>query len=467
MDYFRIYQYTLYSLLVILPFGLTGCQTYSFKKTVPPEAAVPEQYTDRSEDVPLNEMSQPWWLEFDRPTLNQLIQQALKNNLDVRQAMARLRQAEAIAIQTRSEGLPNVDLGGNARKDWEGSDPLRGEAEIGGAFQWEVDAFNRIGAATRADSLEIEARREDVAALRLTLSAEVANVYFDATAVVQRLELLNQQLSNDNELLELLELRFEHGVGTKVDVLQQQSRVADSESLILPAEAALRVFENRLDVLLGETPDANSRVLPTETFTFADELPALGVPADLLLHRPDLRAAQAELKAADADIAAAIADRMPRIMLDGSVMLKDQSSYTGPFSMIMASFVQPLLDWGRRKAEVERNRAVYDERLARFTQLFLRAVEEVENALYQENRQRETVIRLDKQRQILQETVNETEARYLQGIDNYLPVLNALQELREIERTLINQRLNLVRFRIALHRAVGGPLNFLQSGNSS
>ena len=467
MDYFRIYKYILYSLLVITPFGLTGCQTYSFKKTVPPEVAVPEQYTDRSENVPLNEMSQPWWLEFDNPTLNQLIQQAMKNNLDVRQAMARLRQAEAIAIQTRSEGLPNVDLGGNARKDWEGSDPLRGEAEIGGAFQWEVDAFNRIGAATRADSLEIEARREDVAALRLTLSAEVANTYFDATAVVKRLELLNQQLSNDNELLELLELRFEHGVGTKVDVLQQQSRVADSESLIPPAEAALRVFENRLDVLLGETPDANSRVLPTETFTFADELPALGVPADLLLHRPDLRAAQAELKAADADIAAAIADRMPRIILDGSVMLKDQSSYTGPFSMIMASFVQPLLDWGRRKAEVERNRAVYDERLARFTQLFLRAVEQVENALYQENRQRETVIRLDKQRQILQETVNETEARYLQGIDNYLPVLNALQELREIERTLINQRLNLVRFRIALHRAVGGPLNFLQSGNSS
>lgn len=460
MDYFRIYQYILYSLLVITPFGLTACQTYTFKKTVPPEVAVPEQYTDRSEDVPLNEMSQPWWLEFDRPTLNQLIQQALKNNLDVRQAMARLRQSESIAIQTRSEGLPNVDLGGNTRKDWEGSDSLRGEAEIGGAFQWEVDAFNRIGAATRADSLEIEARREDVAALRLTLSAEVANAYFDATAVVQRLELLNQQLRNDNELLALLELRFEHGVGTRVDVLQQQSRVADSESLIPPAEAALRVFENRLDVLLGETPDANSRVLPTETLTFADELPALGVPADLLLHRPDLRAAQAELIAADADIAAAIADRMPRIILDGSVFLKDQSNYTGPVSMIMASFVQPLLDWGRRKAEVERNRAIYDERLARFTQLFLRAVEELENALYQENRQRETVSRIDKQRQILQETVNETEARYLQGIDNYLPVLNALQELREIERNLIDERLNLVLFRIALHRAVGGSLNF-------
>ncbi len=454
-------------LLVIASLSLNGCQTFPLKNAVHPEVSIPAQYVDRSIDFSATDVGQPWWLEFDRPGLSQLIDQALAANFDLRQALARLRQAQAIAVQTGSGRWPQIDLRGDASKEWEGTDPQRGEADMGAALQWEVDAFNRIGAAARADSFEIQARHEDVAALRLTLSAEVGNAYFAAAAVTQRLALLDQQLRNDNELLDLLQLRFDHGVGTKVDVLQQQSRVADSQSLIPSAEADLRIFENRLDVLLGEAPDAHNRVGQSETLTFASELPALGVPAELLLRRPDLRALQAELIAADADIAAAIADRLPRIVLNGSLVLQDQASFTGPVSMLMASFVQPLLDWGRRKAEVERNRAIYDERLARYTQLFLQAVEDVENALYQENRQRETVSRLDKRRQILQETVQETEARYLQGIDDYLPVLSALQELREIERVLITERLNLVQFRIALYRAVGGPLTFVPPENAS
>jgi len=453
--------------LVITAFGLSGCLSSSFKKSVQPDVSIPAQYAERSTDPAAAEMMPPWWMEFERPALNQLIEQAFTGNFDLLQGVARVRQAQAIAAQTGSGRLPQLSLSGDASKDWEGRDAQRGEAEIGAALQWEVDVFNRIGAAARADSFAARATREDLAALRLTLSAEVASAYFGAVAVARRLELLNQQLKSDNKLLELLQLRLEHGVGTKVAVLQQQSRVADSQSLLPNAEAALRVFENRLDVLLGELPDTQHRVPLTESLAFSAELPTLGVPADLLLHRPDLRALQAELIAADADIAAAIADRLPRLTLNGSLVLQDQASFSGPVSMLMASFVQPLLDWGRRKAEVERNRAVYDERLAQFTQLYLRAVEEVENALYQEARQRQTLSRLEKQRQILQQTIEETEARYLQGVDDYLPVLSALQELREIERDLIAERLNLVLLRIALHRAVGGSLTFDQAENAS
>jgi NodT family efflux transporter outer membrane factor (OMF) lipoprotein len=466
MAFHRFFRHHFHLLLIIAALGLSGCQSYNIKNAVQPDVSIPAQYAEHSTESAAAEMLPPWWLEFERPALNQLIEQALTDNFDLRQAVARVRQAQALAAQTGSGRLPQLSLRGAASKDWEGGDPQRGEAEIGAALQWEVDAFNRIGAAARADSFVAQAIREDLAALRLTLSAEVANAYFGAVAVVRRLELLNQQLQSDKELLELLQLRMEHGVGTKVAVLQQQSRVADSESLLPNAEAALRVFENRLDVLLGELPDTQYRVPLTESLAFSAELPTLGVPAELLLRRPDLRALQAELIAADADIAAAIADRLPRLTLNGSLVLQDQASFSGPVSMLMASFVQPLLDWGRRKAKVERSRAVYEERLAQFTQLYLRAVEEVENSLYQEARQRQTLSRLEKQRQILQQTIDETEARYLQGVDDYLPVLSALQELREIERDLITERLNLVQLRISLHRAVGGSLSFVQTENA-
>ena len=177
------------------------------------------------------------------------------------------------------------------------------------------------------------------------------------------------------------------------------------------------------------------------------------------MHRPDLRAQLRVLQAADADIRAAIADRLPRIMLDGSYLYSDAASYTGPLGTIVGNFVQPLLDWGKRRAAVTENKAIYEEELARFTQTYLEAVRDVENALYQERRQREYLARLEERRDILEETVSETDARYKQGIDDYLPVINALQELREVERRLITEQRALVDYRIDLYRAVGGNID--------
>ena len=330
--------------------------------------------------------------------------------------------------------------------------------EIGAALAWEVDVFERLGSAALADRLEAVARQEALQTTRLTLSAEVANAWFGAVAANRRIALLRGQLTLDRDLLDLLQLRFDHGVGTRVDVMRQQARVADSETLIPLAQSDLAVFENRLDVLAGALPDGKQRVPIDEGLDFAVQLPPLGVPAALLLTRPDLRAARAELVAADAEIATAIADRLPRVTLDGSFVFSDGASFTGPVAMIAGAFVQPLLDWGRRKAEVERNEALYRERLAAFTQLFLEAVEAVYNALVRERRQREFLQRLARQRDILQQTVDASKDRYTQGVDDYLSVIDALQELRDVERDLIVEQQNLIGIRIALFRALGGPL---------
>ena len=130
-------------------------------------------------------------------------------------------------MQTRSRRYPQINLEGSARKGRQNSNAQRREMAIGGAWQWEVDAFERIANAALADALEVKARTEDVAALRLTLSAEVAHAYFGVIAAHKTLNLLNQQVSTDEELVELLELRFNLGVGAIVEVLQQRSRVID------------------------------------------------------------------------------------------------------------------------------------------------------------------------------------------------------------------------------------------------
>lgn len=434
---------------------VSGCSVHDIDFEATPSLQASSAYSVPTQRLK-EQATQPWWRDLDRPDLDNLIEQSFTANQDIIAAISRIQQARALQVQTRSDLFPKINAEGNITDSRQGSDDQRGTGEVGAVFSWEVDLFNRIGAAALADELEAVAREEDLTALRLSLSTEVANAYFGAIAAHNKLQLLNSQLQTDEELLELLDLRYENGIGTNVEVLQQQSQVAESKSLIPPAEADLRVFENRLDVLLGVQPDGGDRVDLQEDLSFAVALPAIGVPADLLINRPDLRAAQADLVAADADIAAAIAARLPQITLDGSYLYTDTANFSGPVSVIIGTFVQPILDWGQRKAEVERNKALYTESLAVFTQLYLEAVEAVENALYQENKQREYITRLEERRQILQDTVEETEALYTQGVDDYLPVLNALQELRDVERDLVSERLGLVNFRIALYRAIGG-----------
>ncbi len=440
----------------IFPLMLWGCKTTSKPADVKPDIALPSSYSLDVNDRTISDT--PWWHSLERPTLNRLISQSLGNNYDIKQAIARVDQARALTRQTESDLYPKIDALAEGNREWEGSDGQRGTARLGVNLQWEIDAFNRIRNATKADIAETTARVEDVKALKLFTSIEVANAYFSAVAAQQTLDLLNQQVQTDKDLLELLELRFDQGIGTNVEVLQQKSRVTESLSLIPVAQSQRRVSENRLDVLMGHAPDGQNRVTEDETLDFTASLPRVSVPADILVNRPDIRAAKAALIAADFDTAEAIANRLPQITLDGSYLLSDNAAYSGPVSMIMGTFVAPLLDWGQRKAEVERNEAVYQERLAAFTQLYIEAVGDVENALYQENRQRDFLERLDQRRIVLDKTVQETEARYGQGIDDYLPVLNALQELRQVERAIISERLNLIALRISLYSAIGGAI---------
>jgi outer membrane protein TolC len=149
------------------------------------------------------------------------------------------------------------------------------------------------------------------------------DAYFDAVEQRNQLALLKQQIKVDRDLLELTELRFNAGLTASVDVLQQSSQLAETESLVPPNEALLRVSENRLDVLSGQAPDAMDRVDRRGSFIDIGDLPFVGVPSDLLLNRPDLRAFRNELIAADAEIGRAIAERLPRIVLDGSFFYED------------------------------------------------------------------------------------------------------------------------------------------------
>ncbi|MGM0422633.1 MAG: efflux transporter outer membrane subunit [Pseudomonadota bacterium] len=435
--------------------ALAACTPHSIETAPTPNLDLTQ---DQYAALPYNGTveSEPWYHYFKDPELNTLIEQSFGQNFEIQAALARLDAAAALARESAADYKPAIDGLARSEESIIDGDRQDNNSAFGLNLDWEVDAFGRLRALNEADRLEAKAAAEDVKAARLALSATLAETYYAALSQHLQLNLLAEQSELDNEFLNLLDLRFQEGVGNRIDVLQQQSQVAETQSLIPPVEANYREFENRLDVLLGGAPDGTDHINDQNSFPDLEDLPPLGVPSDLLLNRPDLRTLQKRLVAQDAEIAAAIADRLPRITLTGSLLYTSGGSVDGVTGSLLGALVQPLLDWGQRKSAVERNKALYREQLAEFTQAYLDAVEDVENTLYRENRQREYIRRLQNRADILQENVEQAEAVFTQGISDYLPVLTALQSLRLVERSLIAEKFALIENRINLYRAVGG-----------
>lgn len=447
-----LYAFTATVLALIL---LTGCAVH--KVDPEPAGKLPDfaSYTDPPPGT--SPLSSPWWKSFSDPELDAIMENALSRNYQVEEFVARYKQSEALTSEARALRFPAIDAEAAQTLELDDED-FSSTTALGGALLWEVDVFNRLGYQESAFRAEQSASAEDLEALKLSLSAEIAETYYSAIEEKLRLELLKDQAERDSLLLDLTELRFAQGVSSAVDILQQKSQLQDTLSLIPLSEAAYRVFENRLDVLSGTAPDAMDMTPDEGAFPELGSPPAVGIPSRLLLDRPDLRSLSYSLIASDNRIGQAIAERLPNINLTGTFFYSAGSGPSGPLGILLGTLVQPLIDWGLREARVTQNEALYEQGLAEFAEAYIRAIEDVENALYLERKQAERLEIVRARRSVLQQTADETRNRYMQGLTDYLPVLTAVQELRQVERNVLTEERLLVGYRIRLYRALGGPL---------
>lgn len=458
--------------VALVAFLVAACAVHEVDDQPAPPVPVPSAFPsvdpsiqeDGGDPQPPGPEAEPgaaWWLELGDARLDALVREALDANLSVASAVARVRGARALRRQVGALRRPQVDGILEASHERAPDGDRRDRLEAGLGASWELDLFERIGSSERAALLEARATQADLDALRLALSGDVADVYYEAVEQRLQLRLLEEQVELDGTLLELTELRFAQGEAAAVDVLQQRSQLAETRALVPPARQRLRAAENALDVLLGAPPDGEDRTELVE----GDDFPALpatspvGVPAALLERRPDLRARRDRLVAADHRLAAAIADRWPRVTLSGSLALVGGSEDEGLAWAVLAGLVQPLVDGGRRRAVVDERRAQHEALLAELGEAFLVAVLEVENLLYGERRQRELIVVLAQREALLTANVSEARFRYANGLTDYLPVLTAVGDLQETQRALLAARRELVALRVALHRSVGGAVD--------
>ena len=443
----------------ILMLLLSGCRVHETGPQLSKTVTLKNQFDGEGGTGVLPEK---WWTAYADPTLDALINESLENNLDLAQAWSRLAQVAAIAEQANAAILPTVD--GNLRAGRSRSPSLFGDNQDSNQFSaslsvgYEVDVWGKIRDGRDAAKKDVEATRMEIDALALTLTAQVAEAYFDFQESAEQLKLLHEQVATSEQFLKLVEFRFAQGDAAAVDVLQQRQSLASVESRLPASEAALKLAANRLAILRGQTPGPVPQGF-TGTLPNAPTLPATGVPANLLQRRPDLKAAEIRVLAADHRVGVAFANRLPSLRIGGEIGNQATSldDLVSDFVWsIFGSVTGNLFDNGRLSAEIDRSKAALQQGVESYHATLLTCVKEVEDALVQNQHQQATREALERQLSLAQSTLTEAKRRYLNGLSSYLPVLQALQSMQEIQRQVVRSQRTELSYRNYLFKALGG-----------
>jgi multidrug efflux system outer membrane protein len=453
----RVFQWFL--LIIFLPPVLFSCTPFApAARLGQEETAVPDSFSIKDS---IQDPKQRWWETVGDEQLNSFVDEALTDNQTLLSYWARLEKAQAQARKEGADLKPSLAGAAGAsytRIETDSSSVENENYSIGLVAGYEVDLWGRIRATNKSALLSAEASREDLNTVAMTLAAEVTERWVAILSQRLQRQLLEQQLSNNETYLELVELRFRKSLASALDVFQQRQLVERSKAQLPLIEMQERMLQNQLAVLLGRMPN-QSPVITRQELPVLDAVPDAGLPVQLLQNRPDIVAAFKRLEAVDQDLAAARADRLPALRLTGSVAYDSdqlEKVFDNWIANLAASVTAPVFDGGRRKAEVDINEAAVQQQLAEYRQLVLSAVREVEDALISETKIREHVAALENQLQAGKNALKEAGTRYLNGLNDYLPVLTQLLSVQSLENDLIRRHEDLLVARISLYRAIGG-----------
>lgn len=405
-----------------------------------------------------------WWEQYGSPELNELIEQARAENLDIASAASRLQQADAQLRQSGAALLPQLSGGLNASR----SDSARTDADGGSSRNlyganlsaaYEVDFWGRNRAGVESAQAGLQATRFDRDTVVLSTDAAVANAWFQLLENRERLELGRRSLEIAERVLELVEARYRFGAADALELSQQRTLVAQLRAALPDLEQAAVQLNNALTLLLGAAPDAP---LPDGRLA-AIRTPAVDavLPAELLTRRPDIAASEARLLGANADLTAARAALLPGFQLTGQYNLQSlafSSLFGDPSSAwsLAAGLTQPIFQGGRLRAQVALSEARQQELLLDYRRSILSALADTDNALATA---RHSAIRHELLEQASQEAelaFRLAEARYRAGAITLQTLLDTQRTWYQSQDALVQQRSAQLQASVGLYRALGG-----------
>ena len=406
-----------------------------------------------------------WWQTFSDPVLTRLIDMAQAGNRNVYQAEARVLEARARRKLAGAELLPTTSMSLGASRT-ETASALRGiNTELYSHTidaSWELDLFGKKRRALEAAEASEEAKQEDLRDVLVSLYAEVALNYVDVRSYQTQLRITETNLATQTETYQLTQWRQQAGLTTQLDVEQAKLALENTRASLASQQSSLDQAKHNLALLLGKEPAALKTMLQ-----FGGDIPVasaelvVGIPADLLRRRPDVRRAERQLAAQTAQIGVAEAERYPDFTLSGSIGLKSleyASLYTAgaKASQIAANAVLTLLDFGRNSSNIAIQKALREQALGLYQGTLLTALRDVENALTAYVQERKRLVALQAAATAGREAFDLANFQYAAGLSDFQAVLESQRSLLSAQTALATSQAEIAADVIRLYKALGG-----------
>ena len=407
-----------------------------------------------------------WWQSLNDPLLSVLIDEALRASPDVRLAQARLREARAYRALAVAALFPIVNASGAASRtrssEAVGSGSLGNYFSAGFDANWELDVFGGTRRGIEAAQADLETTEARLADTQVTLAAEVASYYAQVRAMQLRLRIARDNLASQTDTWQLTEWRSQAGLVSSQDVEQARTNQEQTRAQIPALETSLAAAESAVEILLGQPPGAQRERLAADgDLPAVPEQIAVGIPANALLRRPDVRAAERALAAETARVAMAEAARYPAVDLAGSIGVEALSAAAlggggTTTSSLLAGLVAPIFDAGRLRDQVRIQDAVREQALVTYEVTVLNALQEVENALVALVRSGERSRTLTRADEAARNAALMARQRYSVGLTDFETVLDTERTVLAVEDSLAGSRTDAVMALIQLYKALGG-----------
>jgi multidrug efflux system outer membrane protein len=444
---------------------MIGCMVGpNYHRPAVPTPAVYRDLSDNPQAQAASFADLRWWQVFQDPQLQELIRTALKENYDLQLATERISAARAQVTITRSSLFPQVQANSNFAG---GKDPTSQTTynilalTADAAFQ--LDLFGRLRRATEASRAQLLATEDARDTVILTLVSDVASDYFTLLELYLELQITRDTVKTQEDSVKLTRLRLDHGVATKLDVLQAQQVLDSANSQVPDLERQIGQEEDAISILLGHYPESVRRGRPLAEQPLPPEVPP-GMPSTLLERRPDIRQVEQNLITANAEIGVARAAFFPQISLTGSgggafgrstLLTGLMSSQTGIWSY-GAQVSQPIFTGGALRGNLRLAESEQRQQLIAYKQVIQLSFRDVSDALIGYQKLHQVRVAQEITVKDLQDTVTTSLHRYRGGITTYLEVLDGQRSLFNAELTLAQARGNEYQSLVQLYKALGG-----------
>lgn len=407
-----------------------------------------------------------WWRHFNDPTLNQIIRTSLANNLDLRSAQARIREARARRNAQAASLFPS--LSGSTGTSSRANNPNPGPSSSSTSYStsldasWEADLFGRQRSNIEASAANLGAAQENLHSAHASLAAEIATTYTTIRTNQARLAIIRETLVTREETARLASWREQSGEADALEATQAKTSLESARASIPTIETAIEQDLNQLAFLSGQNPGSlHSLIQSSPRIPSPPDRIAVRIPADVVRQRPDVRIAGYQLLAAAASTRAADADRYPSLSLSGSLSLATAQSRQlfnpqSAAASLIAGISSPIFDGGRLNANLQAAQAAEEQALLAYRSSVLNALTETENALVACRLSASRLSSLEKAAQLAREADALARQRYEAGEIDFLGVLDSQRTLLSLEESLLSTRADRTISFIRLYQALGG-----------